>query len=89
VGKRQGKGTGRWLGCKKFVHAYVNAKLIPVETILGIGERGIRESGGGCEFKYDIFDSLLELLQMPQCTLTQHKKGKKKKERERCWIRVY
>jgi hypothetical protein len=28
---------------------YVNGKMIPVETIPGMGERGIRENaGGGC-----------------------------------------
>jgi hypothetical protein len=37
---------------------YVNAKMIPVETIPGIrgGEMGERSGGG--EFKYDIFDTL-------------------------------
>jgi hypothetical protein len=34
---------------------YVNAKTIPVETIPGIGERRIKESSGGGEFKYDYF----------------------------------
>jgi hypothetical protein len=28
----------------------------------GMGETGIKESGGGGEFKYDIFDTLQELL---------------------------
>jgi hypothetical protein len=37
---------------------YVNAKVIPVETIPGMGERRIKENGGGGEFKYDIFDML-------------------------------
>jgi hypothetical protein len=38
---------------------YVNGKMIPVETILGMGEGGIRENDdGGGEFKYDIFDML-------------------------------
>jgi hypothetical protein len=32
--------------------------MIPVETISGMGERGIKESSGGSEFKYDIFDTL-------------------------------
>jgi hypothetical protein len=37
---------------------YVNAKMIPVETILGTRERGVvKESDGGGEFKYDIFDN--------------------------------
>jgi hypothetical protein len=37
---------------------YVNAKLIPVDTIPGIEGEGIKESGGGDELKYDIFDTL-------------------------------
>jgi hypothetical protein len=33
--------------------------MIPAETILGMGRMGrIKESSGGCEFKYDIFDTL-------------------------------
>jgi hypothetical protein len=31
-------------------------RMIPVETILGMG--GIMENGGGGEFKYDVFDIL-------------------------------
>jgi hypothetical protein len=33
-------------------------KKIPVETIPGMGEGGIKENGRGGEFKYDIFDIL-------------------------------
>jgi hypothetical protein len=36
---------------------YVNGKMIPVETIPGM-DGGIKENGGGDEFKYDIFDIL-------------------------------
>jgi hypothetical protein len=36
---------------------YVNAKMIPVETLPGIGREGMKNSGEG-EFKYDIFDTL-------------------------------
>jgi hypothetical protein len=36
--------------------------MIPVQTIPGMGGEGIKENGGGGEFKYDIFDILLELL---------------------------
>jgi hypothetical protein len=36
---------------------YVNAKMIPVETIPGMG-RVIKECDGWGEFKYDIFDIL-------------------------------
>jgi hypothetical protein len=43
---------------KKLVHVYVNAKVIPVEIVPGIGTGGIKESGGGDEFKYNIFESL-------------------------------
>jgi hypothetical protein len=40
---------------------YVNAKMIPVEIISGMGVVGIKESSGGSEFMYDIFDTLKEL----------------------------
>jgi hypothetical protein len=36
----------------------VNAKMIPVETVLGIGGGRMKESTGGDELKYDIFDTL-------------------------------
>jgi hypothetical protein len=32
--------------------------MIPVETVLGMGEGWIKENGGGGEFKYDVFDIL-------------------------------
>jgi hypothetical protein len=32
--------------------------MMPVETVPGMGEGGIKENGGGGEFKYDIFDIL-------------------------------
>jgi hypothetical protein len=37
---------------------YVNAKMIPVETVPGMGREGIKKSNGGGEFTYDIFDTL-------------------------------
>jgi hypothetical protein len=33
-------------------------KMLPVKTILGMGRGGVKESSGGGEFKYDIFDTL-------------------------------
>jgi hypothetical protein len=36
---------------------YVNGKMIPVETIPGMGEGEIKENDGEGEFKYDIFDT--------------------------------
>jgi hypothetical protein len=36
---------------------YENAKMIPVETVLGIGAVGMKESTQGGEFKYDIFET--------------------------------
>jgi hypothetical protein len=36
--------------------------MIPVETIVEIRGEGIKENGGGGEFKYGIFDILKELL---------------------------
>jgi hypothetical protein len=41
--------------CRKCVHIYVNVKMIAVETTLGMGGQ---KSGGGNEFKYDIYDTL-------------------------------
>jgi hypothetical protein len=35
---------------------HVNARMMSVETILGMG--GIKKSSGGGEFRYDIFDAL-------------------------------
>jgi orotate phosphoribosyltransferase-like protein len=35
---------------------YVSGKMRSVETIPGIAGGGIKENGGGGEFKYDIFD---------------------------------
>jgi hypothetical protein len=32
---------------------YVNGKVRPVETVLGMGGRQIKEKDGGGEFKYD------------------------------------
>jgi hypothetical protein len=37
---------------------YVNAKMIPVKTVSGIRGGVMKESSGGGEFKYDIFDTL-------------------------------
>jgi hypothetical protein len=47
----QGKGVG----VPKMCTDVLNAKMIPVETIPRIGGKGIKESGGGDEFKYNIF----------------------------------
>jgi hypothetical protein len=35
---------------------FVSAKMIPLETVPGLG--GMKENCGGGEFKYDIFDTL-------------------------------
>jgi hypothetical protein len=37
---------------------YVNANMIPVESVPGIREGGMKNRSGGGEFKYDIFDTL-------------------------------
>jgi hypothetical protein len=57
-GEVVGKGSRRVNMCKNCVHDYVNEKMIPVETISGMGRGGIKENGGGGEFKYNIFDTL-------------------------------
>jgi hypothetical protein len=36
----------------------------------------MKENSGGSGFKYDIFDTLQEPLQMLQCTPTQHNNNK-------------
>jgi hypothetical protein len=55
---------------------YVNGKMIPLETIPRMGERGMKENVGRGKFKYDIFDMFSELLYMPQCTATHHNNKK-------------
>jgi hypothetical protein len=37
---------------------YINRKMIPVETVPGMGKHRIKDNGGRDEFKYDIFDTL-------------------------------
>jgi hypothetical protein len=37
---------------------YVNGKMRSVENIPGMGERKLKENGGGAKFKFDIFDIL-------------------------------
>jgi hypothetical protein len=36
----RGKGVGGVIWCKHCVHMYVNVKVIPVETVPGMGEVG-------------------------------------------------
>jgi hypothetical protein len=36
--------------------------MIPIETVPGIGGGGMKDSSGGGEFNYDIFDTLQKLL---------------------------
>jgi hypothetical protein len=35
---------------------YVNTKMMPVETVPGFG--AVKDSSGGGEFRYDIFDTM-------------------------------
>jgi hypothetical protein len=51
----QAKRLGGWIHCKHCIHMYVNVKIIPVETVPGIGGRRMKANSGGYEFKYDIF----------------------------------
>jgi hypothetical protein len=55
MGKRVG---GRSVNIVQILCTHVSGKMIPVETIPGIGGVGIKENSGGGEFKYDIFDTL-------------------------------
>jgi hypothetical protein len=63
---------------------YVNSKMVPAKTISGIGGgRWIKESGGGDEFKYDIFDTLYEpLLIPPSTTIKENKQTKQNKTKQ-------
>jgi hypothetical protein len=38
-----GKGVGGWIWCKYCVHMYVNVKMRPVETVLGMVGVGDKE----------------------------------------------
>jgi hypothetical protein len=49
---REGIGGRRWY--KYCVHKYINGKVRHIETVLGIGEGGIKENDEGGEFYYDI-----------------------------------
>jgi hypothetical protein len=53
-----GRGGGGLTWYKKYTYMNINVKMIPVESIVGMGGKGIKESGKGGEFKYDIFDTL-------------------------------
>jgi hypothetical protein len=37
---------------------YVNGKIIPIETIPGMGAGGMKKNGGGGKLKYNIFNIL-------------------------------
>jgi hypothetical protein len=43
AGRWQGKEVGEWLQCINCIHMYVNAKMIPVETIPEMGGRRMAE----------------------------------------------
>jgi hypothetical protein len=59
-GKREiGKECIRWLNKVQILCTHVcEWKTIPIETIPGMGERRIKENGGGSECKNNIFDIL-------------------------------
>jgi hypothetical protein len=42
-------------------------KMIPIKTTPGMGEGRIKESDGGGEFKYDIFDTLIYCQNFCKC----------------------
>jgi hypothetical protein len=57
-GRKKGNGVEGRIWFKYHIDMYVNRKMIPVVTIGGMGAGGLKEIGGGGEFKYDIFDIL-------------------------------
>jgi hypothetical protein len=40
---------------------YVNGKMIHVETSRNVAMRGIKENGGGGEYKHDIFKYIVRI----------------------------
>jgi hypothetical protein len=44
--------------CTHICTIFVNGKMIPIETIPGMGGREIKKNGRGGEFNYDIFEIL-------------------------------
>jgi hypothetical protein len=78
-GKVLGKGGRRVNVIQKCVHMYVNAKMIPTETVPGVGE-GDKESRGGVNSRMMYLKHCKSLC---KCTLTNYNnKGEKKKEAE-------
>jgi hypothetical protein len=61
---------------------YVNAKMIPVETVPGIRRGEMQKSSGGGEPKSDIFDTLVRTFVNATMHLPQHNNKKTKKNRE-------
>jgi hypothetical protein len=50
-GEVVGKGCKRVILCKFCIPMYVNAKMIPVETLPGMGKQVMKENDRGGEFK--------------------------------------
>jgi hypothetical protein len=50
--KVAGKGVRKVNMVQKLLHMYINAEMIPVETIPGMRGGEIKETSGGGEFKY-------------------------------------
>jgi hypothetical protein len=56
---KMGKGCGRVNIVEiLYVNMYANGKMIPVETISGMGGGEVKEKGRRAELKYDKFDIL-------------------------------
>jgi hypothetical protein len=53
-----GKEGRRMNTVQKMSTLACKCKIIPVQTIIGISRRVIKENSGAGEFKYDIFDTL-------------------------------
>jgi hypothetical protein len=47
VGGRGGREKGKRMNEVQIIYTHVNTKMIPVETVPGIGGRGMKESSGG------------------------------------------
>jgi hypothetical protein len=72
-----GKGIGRWIWCKKCIHMYVNAKMIPAETIPGIGVEGKGEQWRGWIQVWCIWYTVRTFVNGTRYPIQHNNKGKK------------
>jgi hypothetical protein len=59
LGEGYSRERGQRMNMVQIMYTHViKYKMMPVETVPGIGVREVKESSGGGEFKYQLFDTL-------------------------------